>query len=154
MSAEWRAKSKEMEPQLANWRAKLAAQQTALLEALTQQTPLAGFDTERLQVTALSLRQKRLRTVEHAHPCLASSLGLTLTELFNEYAEVHTLPAAGEVTDSLQFMDYLAKCDLLPNHLWRGYFLSFGWKHQRNWWHLMRRITQPAKHQEATESCR
>ncbi|MBI2810189.1 MAG: hypothetical protein HYX67_05095 [Candidatus Melainabacteria bacterium] len=128
---------------LANSRAKLAAQQTALMAALTTQKSIAGFDAERMQITALSLQQKRLRTVEHAHPCLASALGLSFTELFNEYSEVYPIPAASETTDALQFMDYLAKCDLLPDHLWRGYFLNLGWKHQRNWWYLLRRCIHP-----------
>lgn len=121
-------------------RAKLAAQQTALMEALTMQTPLAGFDAERLQVTSTCLQQKRLRTLEHANPCIVSALGSSFTELFNEYSEIYPIPSITQTTDVLQFMDYLAKCDLLPHHYWRGYFFSYGWKFKCNWWHLLRRF--------------
>ncbi len=132
---------------LANSRARLAAQQTALMEALTAQTTLIGFDSERLQITATSLQQKRMRTLEHAHPCIASALGSRFTELFTEYSEVHPIPAPGQTTDVLQFMDYLAKCDLLPAHQWKGYFMNYGWKHLRNWWHLLRRFTSSTARQ-------
>jgi hypothetical protein len=125
---------------LASARAKLAAQQTALMQALTTHTPLTGFDADRLQVTATSLQQKRLRTLEHANPCIAAALGSSLTELFNEYCEVHPIPTPDQPADVLQFMDYLAKCDLLPENHWRGYFLNYGWKFQCNWWHLLRRF--------------
>ncbi len=134
------AKLANSRAKLTDSRAKLATQQSALMEALTTQTPLTGFDSERLQVTAVSLQQTRLRTLEHAHPCIVSALGDSFTELFTEYSEVHPIPAPGQTTDALQFMDYLAKCDLLPAHHWQGYFLSYGWKFQCNWWHLLRQF--------------
>lgn len=147
MLAKWRAKpgAIAIDPRqgcstLSKSRAKLATEQTTLMAALTQQTPLTGFDSERLQVTASSLQQKRLRTLEHAHPCIAGALGTSFTELFYEYAEIHPIPAPNQPPDVLLFMDYLAKCDLLPENHWRGYFLNYGWKFQCNWWHLLRRF--------------
>ena len=126
--------------QLTDSRARLAAEQSALLNALTQQTPLTGFDPERLQITAISLQQKRMRTVEHAHPCIAAALGADFTELFNSYSKVNAIPAAGPSTDALQFTEYLAHSDLLPESMWRGYFRTSGWKNHRTWWQLLHRF--------------
>ena len=125
---------------LTDARAKLAAQQSALLKALTKQTPLPGFDPERLKTTAISLQQKRMRTVEHAHPCLATALGPDFTELFNAYSKVQPIPTAGPSIDALQFTEYLAQSDFLPDQLWRGYFLTSGWKNHRTWWQLLCRL--------------
>jgi len=143
MSADSQARA-QSRPQLAASRAKLAAQQSALMEALTRQTPLTGFDPERLQATAISLQQKRLRTVEHAHPCIASQLGPAFTELFNAYSKGHPLPAAGPSTDAWQFIAYLAQSDVLPDHMWRRYLLTSGWQSYRTWWQLLRRLRRRA----------
>ena len=126
-------------------RAKLAAQQSALMQALTSQTSLAGFDAQRLEATAISLQQKRMRSVEHSHPCIASALGSDFAELFAVYAQFQPIPAAGPSTDALQFTEYLAQRDLLPNRMWRGYFLTKGWQNRRTWWQLLRRFKVKAK---------
>ncbi|MBS2000474.1 MAG: hypothetical protein JST44_03150 [Cyanobacteria bacterium SZAS LIN-5] len=115
-------------------RRRLASKQAQLMQALTDDKPMQGFDANRLHVTAISLQQKRLRTVERVHPCLNSALGESFEELFAQYAKKHPIPAAGPLADGKAFIEYLAESGNLPAHMWRGYFLSTGWRTPRYWW--------------------
>jgi hypothetical protein len=115
----------------ANARAKLAAQQAKLMQCLTEDTSLAGFDADRLHVTAVSLLQKRIRTVERIHPCLVSTLGTSFSHLFIEYARTHQIPTNGPV-------DFLAKTEKLPQSMWKAYFFSTGWRNPRTWWYCIK----------------
>lgn len=128
----------------ADSRAKLAARQVELMKSLTDDTAMAGFDADRLHVAAMSLQQKRMRTVERSHPCLASALGTTFAELFNEYARKHQIPAQGPTTDARQFIDYMAKAGKLPESMWKSYFFSSGWRKPQTWWHCLKFFCSPA----------
>jgi hypothetical protein len=125
----------------ANSRAKLAAQQTKLMRALSAQSGLQGFDTHGIEATSQSLRQKRERTLAHASPIIPCALGASFSELFEQYTKAHALPSASAITDVSLFLDYLVDRDLLPKLLWKQYFVSRGWKRYRTWcaiWRLLR----------------
>ncbi len=119
-------------------RKKLAGQQAELMQALRNDTPLEGFDAHRLHVTAVSLQQKRLRTLERAHPCLTAALGCALDELFAGYCKTHPVPSQGPGADGREFIEYLALEGLLPTQMWRDCLLSIGWKKPMHWWRYLK----------------
>lgn len=123
---------------LSESRRRLAAQQAQLMQALTCDTTVAGFDRARLHVTALSLQQKRARTVERVHPCLVSNLGKSFDKLFAQYAKTNPIPAAGPLADGNAFINYLAETGNLPPPLRRRYLISTGWRNPRLWWHFLK----------------
>ncbi len=123
----------------ANSRTKMSAQQTALMQVLTLQGTIPGFDQARLAATSLSLIQKRERTVAHANPFIASALGSSYSDLFSEYAKSHVIPSGGPASDTKKFIEHLAEHDLLPDHLWQEYFCRNGWKRHQNWCVILRR---------------
>jgi hypothetical protein len=78
--------------------AQLAAQQSALVRALTGQGPVpSGFDAGRLDAVARSLVLKRLRAVRRVWPGLARGLGDDFDRLFVSYATGTPPPRRGGV---------------------------------------------------------
>ena len=76
-------------------RKKLAAAQLELVRALVgRESATAEFDSSRIQATANTLMLKRARSVAHAWPELARSLGAAFDERFALYGESH--PTAQE----------------------------------------------------------
>ena len=77
-------------------RKKLAAAQLELARALaTGERAPAEFDSPRLQATANALLLKRARSVAHAWPQLARSLGAAFDERFALYGKSHTIAQEG-----------------------------------------------------------
>jgi hypothetical protein len=77
---------------------RLAAQQAALVRALTGQGPVpSGFDAGRVDVVARSLVHKRLRSVRRVWPGLARALGEDFDRLFVTYATEAPPPRLGGV---------------------------------------------------------
>lgn len=97
--------------------ATLAAQQAALLAALTGAAPVPeGFDAARVRAAAETLAFKRVRAVAHAWPTLRSALGDRLRERFAQYAAAHPLPAqGGPLADGLAFVRHLSSSQALPD---------------------------------------
>src|SRR5262245_16577495 len=86
-------------------RSELAAQQTALLQALVAGGPCpAGFDARRLQAAARSLERKRLREVADAWPLLVRDLGTEFESLFTSFAAKTARPSwGGPLADGFTF---------------------------------------------------
>lgn len=133
-------------------REKLEAQQTALLQALTTDLKIDGFKHERLEATSLSLQQKRMRTLQRAHPCIANAVGRSFEELFIGYAKANSLPSAHSTDDAAQFVEYLAQSGCLEPALWRAYWWAVIWKTRKSsslllvklWRRLCIAVKQPA----------
>ncbi len=119
-------------------RARLSARQSELMQALTSQRTIPGFDRDRLAITSLTLIQKRERTVAHACPSIASALGSSYSNLFNDYANSHVIPSGGPGFDARQFIHHLAERDLLPDQLWK--VCRDGWKRHQNWCVILRKL--------------
>jgi hypothetical protein len=87
----------------------LAAQQAALVRALTGQgPPPMGFDAGRVGVVARSLVMKRLRSVRRVWPGLARGLGEEFDRLFVDYATVRPTPRrGGALADGDTFIAHL-----------------------------------------------
>ncbi len=77
-------------------RKKLAAAQLELVRALVgRESASAEFDSSRIQATANALMLKRARSVAHAWPELARSLGAAFDERFAQYGESHPIAQEG-----------------------------------------------------------
>jgi hypothetical protein len=103
-------------PLSAEARARLAAQQAALVTALLApgQVP-AGFDPVRFRAAAASLAQKRAEAAVRAWPALARALGRRFGELFAAYAEVAPRPrVGGPLADGRAFTRWLVARGDLP----------------------------------------
>jgi hypothetical protein len=100
----------------ADARARLAAQQAALVTALMARgEPPADFDAVRLRATAVALARKRARAAARAWPGVARTLGLRFGGLFAAYAEAATLPRqGGPLADGRAFARWLAARGELP----------------------------------------
>jgi hypothetical protein len=97
-------------------RARLAAQQTALVSALLAggEVP-GGFDSQRVRAAAEALARKRERSAARAWPELARDLGERFHELFAIYAAAMPLPArGGPLADGRLFAGWLARREELP----------------------------------------
>lgn len=103
-------------PPSAEARARLAAQQAALVTALMAGgAPPAGFDVTRLRAAADSLARKRAGAVARAWAGLARALGRRFGELFTAYAEMSPLPReGGPLADGRAFARWLARRGELP----------------------------------------
>lgn len=98
-------------------RARFAAQQAALVEALVcgGEVP-SGFDATRISAAAASLLRKRMRSVARAWPGLARALGSRFAELFSAYAARTPLPrAGGPLADGRAFARWLCARHELPD---------------------------------------
>jgi hypothetical protein len=97
-------------------RARLAAEQAALVRALVDGGPVpGGFDPERVRATSAALARKRAREVARAWPGLAAELGPDFTQLFLGGAARRPPPArGGALADGLAFADALAWQGRLP----------------------------------------
>jgi hypothetical protein len=86
-------------------RARLAAQQAALLDSLHGRAPSPpGFDGDDLAAAGASLLRKRLGAVTRDWPALAYAAGEPLAQAFAQYAQRNPPPVAGEgVADGLGF---------------------------------------------------
>ena len=95
-------------------RTRLAAEQTALLRALVGgDEPPAGFDNERVRLTARSLINKRLREVARAWPALSHCLGDQFNSRFTLFAGTHPPPAeGGPLADGRAFARTLAASEM------------------------------------------
>lgn len=102
--------------QSAETRARLAAQQAALVAALmTQGEPPPGFDEVRLHAAANSLERKRARVAARAWPSLTPALGQRFDELFAVYARAVPAPREnGPLADGRAFASWLAAMGELP----------------------------------------
>src|SRR4051812_44039586 len=77
-------------------RARLAAAQTRLVEALVGQGEAPpGFDATRLELASRSLLNKRLRETARAWPAVARCLGDRYPERFTDHARRTPPPAEG-----------------------------------------------------------
>jgi hypothetical protein len=97
-------------------RARLAAQQAALVRALVAGGPVpGGFDPARVRATSAALARKRARAVARAWPGLAAELGGDFTERFLADAARRPPPTrGGALADGLAFADALAREGRLP----------------------------------------
>jgi hypothetical protein len=97
-------------------RARLAAEQAALVRALVDGGPVpGGFDPERVRATSAALARKRAREVARAWPGLAAELGPDLTGRFLADVARRPPPArGGALADGLAFADALAREGRLP----------------------------------------
>jgi hypothetical protein len=81
---------------VSNARERLEAEQAGLVQALVAGGSVpAGFDEERVRLTARSLINKRLRDVASVWPALVRCLGESFRERFATFAERNPPPAAG-----------------------------------------------------------
>jgi hypothetical protein len=97
-------------------RARLAAEQAALVRALVDGGPVpGGFDPERVRATSAALARKRAREVARAWPVLAAELGEDFTGRFLAFAAGRPPPArGGALADGLAFARALARQGRLP----------------------------------------
>lgn len=80
----------------ASEREELAAQQAALMRALSRQgPPPEGFDAAQVDASAASLLNKRVRAAARAWPALARGLGESFAARFRDFARQTPLPAEG-----------------------------------------------------------
>jgi hypothetical protein len=99
-------------------RARLAAEQAALVRALVDGGPVpGGFDPERVRATSAALARKRAREVARAWPVLAAELGEDFTGRFLAFAAGRPPPArGGALADGLAFARALAGQGRLPGN--------------------------------------
>jgi hypothetical protein len=97
-------------------RARLAAEQAALVRALVGGGPVpGGFDPARVRATAAALGRKRAREVARTWPVLAAELGEAFGERFLDFAARHPPPRrGGALADGLAFTRALARAGHLP----------------------------------------
>jgi hypothetical protein len=77
-------------------RQRLAAEQAAVVQALTgRQPPPAGFDVAHLATAAAALAQKRCRSVAMSWPALTQALGERFEPAFAAFAAAIPLPEIG-----------------------------------------------------------
>ena len=97
--------------------AQLAAQQGALVRALTGQGPVpSGFDAGRVDVVARALVVKRLRAVRRVWPGLARGLGEGFDRLFVAYATKSPSPRdGGALADGDGFVGHLLVTGRCPD---------------------------------------
>ncbi len=101
----------------------VAAEQAAVLSALTGGPVPPGFDGGRIALAARTLLNKRRRSVERRWPALAAVPGFA--ERFAEYAAVTPMPVGDAATvDGRRLFDHM--------RAWGGVGLS------RHWWPLKR----------------
>lgn len=83
--------------------------QAELLDSLVNMSTVPdGFDGKRVELSAQTLRSKRLRTISRMHPWLAPVLGERLYLLFDDYCKVApAIPAQGARADAAGFLSYL-----------------------------------------------
>lgn len=100
---------------------RLAAQQGALVRALTGQGPVpSGFDAGRVDVVARSLVMKRLRSVRRVWPGLARGLGDDFDGLFFAYATKTPSPRhGGALADGDRFVGNLIAIGRCPDEACR-----------------------------------
>ncbi len=98
-------------------RKKLAAAQLELVRALVGcERPSAGFDSSRIQATANALLLKRARSVAHAWPELARSLGAAFDERFMQYGESHPIAQeSSPIADGRAFARSLRRAGALAD---------------------------------------
>ena len=98
-------------------RARLAAEQAALVRALVEHAPPpAGFDPARLTLAAESLGRKRICAVARAWPGLAGALGPHFSERFAAFAATSSIPhSGGPLADGRAFARALARDARLPD---------------------------------------
>jgi hypothetical protein len=93
----------------------LAAAQAAFVRALVAGGAIPdGFDSDRVEATALALRRKRAREAARAWPVLARAMGDAWTPRFVAGAVGRPPPAGGPLADGLAFADSLADAGELP----------------------------------------
>lgn len=94
----------------------LAEMQAKLMAALTacEGSP-AGFDEERIRLTARTLLVKRRQAITKTWPVLLDVLGDELKAMFAEYAQLRPMPAAGHVADGRAFAEHLLLTHRLPD---------------------------------------
>jgi hypothetical protein len=97
-------------------RARLAAEQAALVRALVGGGPVpGGFDPERVRATSVALGRKRAREVARAWPVLAAELGEDFGGRFLAFAARRPPPRrGGALADGLAFARGLARAGRLP----------------------------------------
>jgi hypothetical protein len=96
-------------------RARLAERQTRLVDALGGAAPApAGFDHDRVALTARTLASKRRKGVARAWPSLAESLGGDFPDLFATYSAGARVQSDGPGADALAFARWLDARRKLP----------------------------------------
>ena len=92
-------------------RASVAREQKMLVAALVANGPVpAGFVPGRIQSAARSLYRKRLRSLKHAWPVLATAFMSNLEEQFAEYSASTPMPVyGGGLADGRSFIRWLAQ---------------------------------------------
>jgi hypothetical protein len=97
-------------------RARLAAEQAALVQALVGGGPVpGGFDPERVRATSAALGRKRAREVARAWPVLAAELGEDFGGRFLAYAARRPPPPrGGALADGPAFARSLGRAGRLP----------------------------------------
>ena len=90
-------------------RASVAREQKMLVAALVANGPVpAGFVPGRIQSAARSLYRKRLRSLKHAWPVLATAFMSNLEEQFAEYSASTPMPVyGGGLADGRSFIRWL-----------------------------------------------
>jgi len=90
-------------------RQKLAATQAELVRALVARGPIpAGFDENRLRITARSLISKRRQALAQIWPTIVRGIGTPFVERFTTYAAEHPLPlSANTLADGRAFLAWL-----------------------------------------------
>jgi uncharacterized protein (UPF0276 family) len=103
-------------------RARLAAEQSQLVDALVSGSPpAAAFDARRVDAAAAALVGKRAHEVARGHPFLVDALGAQFRPQFAAYVATHPLPAGGGAcSDATAFSEWLAGQDRRPERKWRG----------------------------------
>jgi len=94
----------------------LAAAQAKLVAALTagDDSP-AGFDDDRLHLTARTLLTKRRQAIAKIWPVLAESLDDRFAAMFADYAQSRPMPAEGHAADARAFAEDLLSQRELPD---------------------------------------
>jgi hypothetical protein len=104
-------------------RNRLAEQQSELLKALLAGgEPPEGFDTERVRVETIVLRNKRRRVIAYLRPDLGQALGDRFGEQFDAYAVGHPRTVDTRAReDADAFGDWLVEQGQLkaPKKRWR-----------------------------------
>ena len=98
-------------------RARLAAEQRALIRALVQNADVPdGVDADNAAAAAQSLYLKRRNGVGHAWPGLMDLASDEFDALFRDFAMSTSLPAdGGPLADGRAFAAYLAQCKALTD---------------------------------------
>ena len=129
-------------------RMRLGRDQDQLLRAVLLSGPVpAGFDADRVKLTASLLIEKRWRHVSHVRPVLVRSIGPSGRRRFEHHAREHPFRPADAQADALCFFRDLAAATELPPDAVREQAVALaGFRRRRRRANLRRWLDHAARH--------